>query len=139
MGKKTLLIIICLIAAIIGISGAIVASFVIDRRPEWELAKTFLLSSEIISDRFGEPLTISDSSESAKVSFPTKGGIEGRFRFIVRGSKESGKLDVFWHNETESDDGFQVVLIELLKKSGAKPDILWEGESVLGAAPSQNP
>ena len=122
MQKRTLLI-IGLVCIVIGIVVAFFVSATVDQRPEKELSKIFLQSSQIIGDLFGQPLTIAYKPEGSGVSFFGDGKLEGKYRFVVKGSKESGIVKVLWRSE--SKENFQVDRVELLKR-GAKPELIWQ-------------
>jgi len=126
------MLIIVLSCIVVGIFVAFLISGVLNQRPEIELSKKFLVTCKPIADYFGQPLTISYKSEGAKIffSFSDK-SVEGRYRFAVSGSKESGMVEVSWRSG--DDNYFQVKRVELLRDWKAQElpqELLWkEGEN----------
>lgn len=109
---------------VLGVAAGIVAEFTLNRRPEPELARSFLLSQKEIVEEFGRPLSVSFKREGQRVSFSIYSRrVEGACRFNVRGSKRSGTVTVLWRNE-RSGDGFTVTKVEVLRR-GEKPEVIW--------------
>lgn len=118
-------IVVGVVCAGLGLGIALLTTDSVDKRPERHLAKSFLLTSSAIAERFGAPVTVSYTPAGSAVSFH-RDRTEGRYRFTVAGTRESGTVRVHWQS-SGSDESFEVDLVELLR-GGDKPEVVWQKE-----------
>lgn len=82
--------------------------------PEEELARDYILASQVIQSRFGKVLLVKRGVSGAKVSYSYTGRVEGFYTFSVKGEINAGEIRIRWHSKG-SGEGFTVESMELLE------------------------
>lgn len=120
---KTWVVIFVVGIFIAGLMGFVVERF-LNTRPEIELIKAFLLKNQAVQNEFGNPISVAYIQEGGSVSFDReiKGG---NFRFLIKGSRKSGKICVYWQNKPS----FAVQRIEMIMPAGRQWILLWTSEN----------
>ena len=124
---------LCLICSIIGGSIAIPVLYKVNQRPERAKAISFLSKHQIIQEYFGTINSLTYKNNTAEVSWH-KVWIEGKYQFVINGSKQSGTIKVFWRSNRGKD--FQVYRLELLRKN-TKPKLIWKEDMQYGLSGSE--
>jgi len=121
MGPKVA--IFCLIC---GLMAALLIHIFLDRLPERDLARKFILNNEAIEEQFGEVISIKYGGSGARVSYGD-GEREGVYSFTIKGTKKEGIVKVRWYSEG-SGIGFGVERIELVE-NWKQSVTIWSSDS----------
>lgn len=109
----------CLIG---GLPVALLIYIFVDRIPERDLAREFILNNKEIQNQFGEVISIKYGGDGSYVSFKN-GKKEGEYSFTIKGTLTEGVVRVQWHSEG-SGIGFRVERIELIEAK-KQPVEIW--------------
>ena len=115
--------IFCLIG---GLPIALLLHVLINRLPERDLARKFILNNEAIEEQFGKVISIKYRGSGSYVSYEF-GKREGAYCFIIKGTKKEGVVQVQWYSEG-SGIGFGVERIELVE-NWKQSVTIWSSDS----------
>ena len=109
--RYKLLLVIFVVAAIV--TSVIIFRFAYNI-PEEELARDYILTSQVIQSRFGKVLLVKRGVSGAKVSYSYTGRVEGSYTFVVEGEVNTGEIRIRWHSKGSGED-FTAESMELLE------------------------
>ncbi len=115
------------VAVVIIIFVAVSIHIFVDKIPERELARNYILTSEDIHLIFGEVLSVKAGDGGACVSYSITGRVEGYYSFKVKGEIRNGEVRIAWHSKGAGED-FAVDIVELLEP-WKDPIVIWSSEN----------
>lgn len=96
-----------------GLPVVLLLHVLINRLPERDLARKFILCNGVIEEQFGKVISIKYRGGGSHVSYEF-GKREGAYCFTIKGTMKEGVVRVQWYSEG-SGVGFGVERIELLE------------------------
>ena len=98
---------------ICGLLVALSLHILVNRLPERDMARNFILNNEAIEEQFGKVISIKYGGNGSHVSYRFRER-EGEYSFTIKGTKKEGVVCVRWQSEG-SGIGFGVERIEFLE------------------------
>ncbi len=114
------------VAVVIMIFVAVSIHLFVDKIPERELARNYILTSEDIQLIFGKVLSVAPGDSGASVDYSFTGRVEGFYTFKVKGEVRNGEVRIQWHSKGSGTD-FAVETVELLER-WKDPVTIWPSE-----------